>query len=63
MVDLLSFEAKQCGFLALGIGVYLKKQKGLLFWIKNRFDKILEFEGDKKIDVDTFPFIKLKKRL
>jgi hypothetical protein len=58
---LLSFEAKQCGFSALGIGVHLKNQKALLFWVKNRFNKILEFEGDKKFDVDTFPFIKLKR--
>lgn len=63
MVDLLSLEAKQSRFSALGIGVHLKNQKGLLFWVKNRFDNILEFAGDKKFDVDTFPVIKLKKTL
>lgn len=63
MVDLLSHDAKQSGFSALGIGVYLKNQKGLSFWVKNRFDKILEFEGSKKLDVETYPIIKLKKTL
>jgi GNAT superfamily N-acetyltransferase len=63
MVDLLSFEAKQSGFSTLGIGVHLKNKKALLFWVKNRFDEIFEFNGDKKLDVDTFPVVKLKKML
>ncbi len=63
MVDLLSIEAKQSGFSALGIGVHLKNPKGLLFWVKNRFDQIIEIKGDKKLHVNSFPIIKIKKIL
>jgi len=63
IIDLLSQNAKENGFKALGIGVHLKIHKALLFWVKNRFGKILELEGNTKIDVDKFPIVKMKRIL
>ncbi len=61
IIDLLSQNAKENGFKALGIGVHLKNHKAQLFWVKNRFDKILEFQYDIKFNVDTSPVIKMMK--
>lgn len=63
IVGLLSRQAKKSGFAALGLGVYLKNRKGLGFWKKNGFDKVIGISDSEEYAADEFPIIKLKKIL
>jgi RimJ/RimL family protein N-acetyltransferase len=54
---------REFGWKSIGLGVYLKNWKGLRFWNKNGFDKIIGIYGDKEYSQNTFSVIGLKQEL
>lgn len=61
IVELLSLQAKENGFSAMGLGVHLKNWKGLRFWIKNGFDTITGISSGNEFGTNKFSVIKLGK--
>lgn len=63
VIESLGSQGREAGYKSLGLAVYLKNWKGLRFWNKNGFDKILGIYGDKEYGVDAFSIMGLKKEL
>lgn len=63
VIDALSSDGKQKGYNSIGIGVHLKNWKGLKFWQRNGFDKIMGIYGDMTYAPDNFALIGLEKKL
>lgn len=51
------------GWKFLGLAVHLKNWKGLSFWQKNGFDKLMGIYGDKEYNENAFAIMGLKREL
>ncbi len=56
-------QAQSAGWKALGLAVYMKNWKGLRFWQKNGFDKIIGIYGEKEYGSNSFAIMGLRKEL
>lgn len=56
-------ECKTAEWKSIGLAVYLKNWKGLRFWNKNGFNKIIGIYREKEYRENTFSVIGLKKEI
>lgn len=63
IINFISNECKKEGYKKIGIGVHLKNWRGLRFWTKVGFDKVLGIFGDDTYSKSTYALIGLEKSL
>ena len=63
VIGAISSEAQEKEYANIGIKVHLKNWKGLRFWSRNGFDKIVGISGDEQYGPDKFSLIGLRKSL
>jgi len=63
VIGAVSAEAQKKDYANIGIKVHLKNWKGLRFWSRNGFDKIVGISGDEQYGPDKFSLIGLRKSL
>jgi len=63
IIEALSMDLTETIYCRMGLAVYLKNWKGLRFWTKAGFDKVIGIYGDKIYTQNAFALIGLEKIL
>lgn len=63
VIESLIEKSKQADWKTIGIGVHLKNWRGLRFWNKNGFNKIIGIYGDKDYSESSYSIIGLRNEL
>lgn len=63
VIEFISSEGIKTEYEKIGIGVHLKNWKGLRFWTKSGFDKVLGIYGDDMYSKNTYALIGLEKNI
>ncbi len=59
----LSDKVKSLGYTAIRLVVDVKNWPAMRFWVKEGFDRIIEYKGDKVLSDDTYAHLILEKTL
>lgn len=63
VIQSLCEQCKLAQWKSIGLGVHLKNWKGLRFWNKNGFSKIIGIYGDKEYSDTSYSIIGLRNEL
>ncbi|WBW95584.1 GNAT family N-acetyltransferase [Oceanirhabdus sp. W0125-5] len=63
VIECISKEGRTAEYEKIGIGVHLKNWRGLRFWTKSGFDRVVGIFGDEDYSENTYAVIGLEKNL
>ncbi|HET9906849.1 MAG TPA: GNAT family N-acetyltransferase [Anaerolineales bacterium] len=63
IVEGISRQLAECGYMAIWLAVYLKNWSAIRFWIQQGFNKIIEYDGATQFSETAQASLTLEKRL